>query len=344
MKASKKSLPFNGLRESLAACAFSIVLLAALILACEVGGNANQPDTVGKAFSLVTQSPGEIPVADAGADLRVIAWHSAVFNGSGSTDDIGIVNYTWTFVYDDENQTLYNVRPEFKFYTPGTYVVTLNVTDADGNHDTDTVTVVVEKNFLMKYWTALLIGALIIVALAQLVVIMRKKEFVSPKVVATYGVLGALTAAITMATYVPFAPTKGYFNVGDSMVFFSALAFGWRTAGICGGFGSAAADILLGSGFFAPLTLIAKGSEGLVSGAISRMGGGGKWPIVFGVAAGGICMVLSYFFGELLLLNVGMGAALLEAVGNVLQVVVGGTIGVLLTHSVKRAYPALTKT
>jgi uncharacterized membrane protein len=55
-------------------------------------------------------------------------------------------------------------------------------------------------------------------------------------------------------------------------------------------------------------------------------------------------MVLSYFFGELLLLNVGMGAALLEAVGNILQVVVGGTIGVLLSHSVKRAYPALTKT
>jgi len=337
----------RGLRQrddftlSRAAFALSIVFLMVMIPACVVEAHATQ---LGTAASLAAQNPGEIPVADAGPDQKVITWHTAVFNGSGSTDDIGIVNYTWTFVYEGENQTLFGVRPDFKFYTPGTYVVTLNVTDADGNYNTDTVTIVVEKNFLMEYWTALLFGALIIVILAQLIVTMRKKKFVSPKVVATYGVLGALTAAITMATYVPFAPTKGYFNVGDSMVFFSALAFGWRTAGICGGFGSAAADILLGSGFFAPLTLVAKGSEGLVCGAISKMGGGGKWAIIVGVAAGGMCMVFSYFFGELLLLNVGIGAALLEAVGNIFQVVVGGTIGILLSHSVKRAYPALMKT
>jgi uncharacterized membrane protein len=53
-------------------------------------------------------------------------------------------------------------------------------------------------------------------------------------------------------------------------------------------------------------------------------------------------MVLTYFVGELLLLNVGLGAALTEAAGNTLQVVVGGTIGALLSHSVKKAYPAVT--
>ena len=87
----------------------------------------------------------------------------------------------------------------------------------------------------------------------------RGAGFVSPKTVALYGVLTALTAAITFVTFVPFAPTKGYFNMGDSMVFFSAFAFGWRAGAICGGVGSAAADVLLGSGYFAPYTLVAKG-------------------------------------------------------------------------------------
>lgn len=168
-------------------------------------------------------------------------------------------------------------------------------------------------------------------------------KFVSPKTVALFGTLTALTAAITMATFVPFAPTKGYFNIGDSMVFFSALAFGARAGAICGGIGSAAADILLGSGYFAPYTLVAKGSEGLVSGLIAGKKMDRKWITAFGIAAGGACMVATYFFGELLILNVGLGAALAESVGNGLQVVVGGTIGALLAHYVRKAYPKLTE-
>jgi uncharacterized membrane protein len=171
----------------------------------------------------------------------------------------------------------------------------------------------------------------------------KPAKFVSPKTVALFGTLMALTAAITMATFVPFAPTKGYFNLGDSMVFFSALAFGTRAGAICGGFGSAAADILLGSGFFAPYTLVAKGSEGLVAGLIGGRKPDKKWMTILGIVAGGACMVATYFFGELLILNVGLGAALLEAAGNLLQVGVGGTIGALLAHYVRKAYPRLTE-
>ena len=166
-----------------------------------------------------------------------------------------------------------------------------------------------------------------------------RSKFVSPRIVALYGTLTALTAAITMATFVPFAPTKGYFNIGDAMVFFSALTFGWKAGGICGGIGSAAADILLGSGYFAPYTLTAKGLEGIVSGLISGRKMNKRWRIVLGIGCGGACMVATYFFGELLILNVGFGAAALEAVGNTLQVVVGGTIGALLAHYVRKSYP-----
>jgi uncharacterized membrane protein len=291
------------------------------------------------ALSISSAAQGEAPVADAGEDVTIVVGHSVTFDGAASSDDVGIANYTWNFTCDDEMQYLYGVSPEFEFWTVGTYVVTLNVTDADGHSSTDTVVVIVEKNFLMKYWPWLLVGAAIALVVLQRLLAPGKKGFVSPKIVARYGVLMALTAAVTMATFVPFAPTKGYFNVGDSMVFFSALAFGMRAGGVCGGFGSAAADILLGSGYFAPLTLVAKGAEGAVCGFLGRLRGGHSLAVVAGIVLGGACMVLTYFLGELFLLNVGVGAALAEAAGNTLQVAVGGTIGVLLSYSVRRAYP-----
>jgi uncharacterized membrane protein len=164
--------------------------------------------------------------------------------------------------------------------------------------------------------------------------------FVSPKTVALYGVLTALTTAITFATFIYFAPTKGYFNMGDSMVFFCAFAFGWRAGAICGGVGSAAADVLLGAGFFAPYTLVAKGSEGLVAGIIGRLRGGDRLAKVLGVGAGGTCMVVTYLLSEVYLLHAGWPAALAEAPGNVLQVVIGGTVGTLLAWYIKRAYPS----
>jgi uncharacterized membrane protein len=168
-------------------------------------------------------------------------------------------------------------------------------------------------------------------------------EFVSPRTVALYGVLTALTAAITITTVIPFPPTRGYFNLGEAMVFFSAFTFGWRAGAICGGIGSAAADLLAGFGMFAPTTLVAKGAEGLVSGAIGRLKGGKAWGYPLGIVCGGACMITTYFLSEWLLMGFGLGAALAEIPTNIAQVAIGGTVGVLLSYSVKRSMPLLGK-
>lgn len=157
-------------------------------------------------------------------------------------------------------------------------------------------------------------------------------KFVSPKTVALFGILTALTTAITMALVVPFPPTRGFFNLGDAMVFFAALTFGMRAGAICGGVGSAIADILLGFGYFAPITLVAKGSEGLVAGAIGRMSGGVPAAKFLGVAVGSICMVSTYFVSEWMLY--GIGPAIAEVPVNVAQVLIGGSIGIVLSVSV----------
>lgn len=165
-------------------------------------------------------------------------------------------------------------------------------------------------------------------------------NYVSPETVALYSILTALTTAVTMALVIPLA-TKGFFNVGDSMVFFSAFAFGWRAGMICGGIGSAAADLLLGYGIFAPVTLVAKGTEGLVAGLIGRTRGGATWVKVVGIWAGGACMVTTYFVAEWFML--GPGPAIAEMPLNAGQVLVGGLIGLSLAKAVSLARSSLKK-
>jgi len=151
-------------------------------------------------------------------------------------------------------------------------------------------------------------------------------------VVAIFGVLTALTAAVTMTIAIPFPPTRGFFNLGDAMVFFSAFVFGWRAGLICGGIGSAAADVLLGYVFFSPITLISKGCEGLVSGAVSAVIKKRSLALALGVVCGGACMVTGYFVGEWVLY--GIGPALAEIPVNIVQVTVGGTVASVISYPV----------
>src|SRR2546425_12001331 len=82
------------------------------------------------------------PVANAGPDLIVNEDTTVTFDGSASTDNVGIASYTWTFM-DGTMETLQGATASYVFATPGTYIVTLTVRDADGNIGTDTVTVTV---------------------------------------------------------------------------------------------------------------------------------------------------------------------------------------------------------
>jgi len=86
----------------------------------------------------------KFPIANAGLDQTLEEDTIARFDGSLSTDGLGISNYTWTFTNDGSLVTLYGVGPSYQFNVPGVYVVTLNVTDLIGSWDTDPMNVIVK--------------------------------------------------------------------------------------------------------------------------------------------------------------------------------------------------------
>ena len=75
-------------------------------------------------------------------------------------------------------------------------------------------------------------------------------------------------ATIIFSIYVP--ATYGFFNLGESMVFLSAILFGPFVGAFAGGVGSALADLLLGYPHYAGATLLIKACEGAVVGTLMR--------------------------------------------------------------------------
>ena len=75
-------------------------------------------------------------------------------------------------------------------------------------------------------------------------------------------------ATISFSFYVP--QTRGFFNIGETMVFSTAILFGPVIGALAGGVGSMLADVLLGYPHYAPATLIIKATEGAIVGFLSR--------------------------------------------------------------------------
>jgi hypothetical protein len=80
-------------------------------------------------------------MAAAGEDIEIDQRGTAVFEGTGSTDNVGVTGWTWTFEYNGSLRALEGSTKTFKFDLAGVYEVTLTVVDAEGNEGTDQLTV-----------------------------------------------------------------------------------------------------------------------------------------------------------------------------------------------------------
>ena len=119
--------------------------------ATDAAGNSASATTHLKVTDIVPPTATLHMVLDAKKGVPV------TLDGSGSTDNVGIVNWTWRIRLEGEStwREVYGETPRFTFQKPGDHSVQLVVTDADGNTATsERVTVHVPNTML---WIAIIV-------------------------------------------------------------------------------------------------------------------------------------------------------------------------------------------
>ncbi len=147
-----------------------------------------------------------------------------------------------------------------------------------------------------------------------------------------------LTVVVLVVTYMVVIPIPGggFFNFGDVVIVFAGLLVGSRGGAIAGAVGSALADIILGYAVYAPITFIAKGGEGFISGLAK--GKKGLWYHLFPILAV-LFMVMGYFVGETLVPSMGIGKAVTAVPANLIQAGGGYLGGKVLFELYNKVFP-----
>lgn len=188
-------------------------------------------------------------------------------------------------------------------------------------------------------------------------IIPENKNVAKSLFVAICGIMIALETVSTILISIRIPATEGYFNLGEMIIYFTAILFGPIVAMLTGGVGAALADIILGYSTFAPATLIIKGLEGFfvgyfygilsknrklfrfktnTDGEQNQNMGKDVQRIIISIIPGMVVMVSGYFIFELII-GVAVEAALFEVFVNVMQCLVGAILAIILVPTVKKA-------
>lgn len=154
---------------------------------------------------------------------------------------------------------------------------------------------------------------------------------------ALLAIMTALTTVMTLVIQIPYPGTSGYFNLGDTMVMLSGLLLGPVGGFFAGGVGSAIADVASGYTFYAPITLVVKGLEGM---AVGYLGSRAREHVrlnvrdVFAVFVGAVIMLTGYFVAQVILFDIAVAIGELVTV-NLAQVVIGGLVTLLIGPTIR---------
>ena len=164
------------------------------------------------------------------------------------------------------------------------------------------------------------------------------KPAVSPAFrIASIAILAALTTVLTRVVQIPL-PARGYINLGDVAIVFTAITLGPFSAALAGGLGTALADLLSGPyAFWAPISLVVHGLQGLLIGLIALVRPRNLVFQVLGGIVGMAIMAAGYLLAGVFI--EGAGPALTEVPGNLIQGGAGVVLGILVSAAVIRAYP-----
>jgi len=102
----------------------------------------------GDKFTHTIFCDSEAPVATAQENLDIEEGDEVVFDANGSTDNFGIVEYTWAFIYGNATKTLTGESVNFTFDNVHNHLVTLTVEDNLGNTGVTTFWVNVTEKYI----------------------------------------------------------------------------------------------------------------------------------------------------------------------------------------------------
>lgn len=147
---------------------------------------------------------------------------------------------------------------------------------------------------------------------------------------ALMGLLSALLVIATVMLRFPVPTFNLYFNLGEAIIYLTALLYGPIPGALIGGVGSALADIIGGYPVWAPITFIIKGLEGYIVGSLANKNR------YIAVMLGAIIMMAGYALAAGILY--GIGAVPIELAGDFVQVSAGAVISLFLHSRLKRIF------
>ncbi len=147
------------------------------------------------------------------------------------------------------------------------------------------------------------------------------------KKLAFMGLFSGLLVIATVVLRFPVPTFNLYFNLGESVIYLTALLYGPGPGAVIGGVGSALSDIIGGYPVWAPITFVIKCLEGYIVGALSKRN---KY---VAVALGGLTMMAGYALAAGILY--GMAAVPVELAGDFVQVSAGAAISLFLHNRLK---------
>ncbi|MEG1524197.1 MAG: ECF transporter S component [Clostridia bacterium] len=148
------------------------------------------------------------------------------------------------------------------------------------------------------------------------------------KRLATAGVLAAAIILMTALVSVPLPGGHGYINLGDAGVLTAAFVLGGPWGALCAGIASAASDLILGWGIYAPATFVIKGGMALLAGILMmKKSGSMRLWVIYPTA---LFVPIGYFLFETVLYGAATAAPNMPL--NLVQCIVGAAIanGVIL--------------
>ena len=105
-------------------------------------------------------------------------------------------------------------------------------------------------------------------------------------------IMTAVTTVLTMLVKIP-TPIRGYLNLSDTMIYFSAYAFGPWVGGIIGGLGPALSDLISGYPQWAIFTFVIDGLQAVLVGLLVKKFNPAN--IIIGSVIAGVWKVFGYF-------------------------------------------------